>query len=148
MPLQAFALKINNDAGSPAVGTASQFGSTGHYPNLLDASAMEKFVDLTHAEYARRLGSLTDQIDVFYTNEPHLGTTWHAGGARPAQTSGGLLMAAAPEMETALHAAGQPSNAADLAQQFLRAKPADVEEILKTLATLGRARKQGEKFTL
>ena len=38
---------------------------------------------LTHAEYARRLGSLTNQIDVFYTNEPHLGTTWHAGGARP-----------------------------------------------------------------
>ena len=27
----------------------------------------------------------------------------------------------------------------DLAQQFLRAKPADVEEILKTLATLDRA---------
>jgi len=42
-------------------------------------------------------------------------------------------------VEAALHAAGKPSTAADLAQQFLRAKPADVEEILKTLATLGRA---------
>ncbi len=42
-------------------------------------------------------------------------------------------------VETALHAAGRPTTAADLAQQFLRAKPADVEEILKTLATLGRA---------
>lgn len=81
--LQAFALKVNNDAGSPAMGTASQFGGTGHYPNLLDAAAMERFVETTHAEYARRLGSLTNQIDVFYTNEPHLGTTWHAGGARP-----------------------------------------------------------------
>lgn len=81
--LQAFALKVNNDAGSPAAGTASQFGGTGHYPNLLDAAAMETFVDVTHAEYVRRLGSLTNQIDVFYTNEPHLGTTWHAGGARP-----------------------------------------------------------------
>lgn len=81
--LQAFALKINNDAGSPAKGTAPQFGSTGRYPNLLDSAAMEKFVDLTHAEYARRLGPLKNQIDVFYTNEPHLGTTWHAGGERP-----------------------------------------------------------------
>ena len=42
-------------------------------------------------------------------------------------------------VEAALHAAGKPSTAADLAQQFLRAKPADVEEIPKTLATLGRA---------
>lgn len=81
--LQAFALKVNNDAGSPAMGTAAQFGGTGHYPNLLNAAAVETFLELTHAEYARRLGSLTDQIDVFYTNEPHLGTTWHAGGARP-----------------------------------------------------------------
>jgi hypothetical protein len=81
--LQAFALKINNDAGSPAMGTVSQFGNTGHYPNLLDSAAMEKFVDLTHEEYARRLGLLKNQIDVFYTNEPHLGTTWHADGERP-----------------------------------------------------------------
>ena len=81
--LQAFAVKVNADAGSPAAGTASQFGSTGRYPNLLDAAAMETFLDLTHAEYARRLGALTNQIDVFYTNEPHLGTTWHAGGERP-----------------------------------------------------------------
>ncbi len=81
--LQAFALKVNSDAGSPAAGTAPQFGNTGRYPNLLDAAAMEKFVDVTHAEYERRLGSLSDQIDVFYCNEPHLGTTWHSGGERP-----------------------------------------------------------------
>jgi len=81
--VQAFALEVNNDAGSPAAGTAPQFGNTGHYPNLLDAAAMDTFVEVTHAEYARRLGSLTNQIDAFYTNEPHLGTTWHAGGERP-----------------------------------------------------------------
>jgi len=79
----SFAIKINNDAGSPAMGTAPQFGNTGHYGNLLDAAAMETFVEVTHAEYARRLGSLTNQIDVFYCNEPHLGSTWHAGGERP-----------------------------------------------------------------
>ena len=84
--LQAFAVKINNDAGSPAAGTASPetgFGNTGHYPNPLDPAAMEKFVDLTHAEYARRLGSLTNQIDLFYSNEPQLGTTWFTNGERP-----------------------------------------------------------------
>jgi hypothetical protein len=84
--LQAFAIRINNDAGSPAVGTASPvsgFGNTGHYPNLLDPAAMEKYVELTHAEYARRLGSLTHQIDYFYSNEPQLGTTWFTSGERP-----------------------------------------------------------------
>jgi hypothetical protein len=79
----SFAIKTNNDAGSPAMGTAPQFESTGHYGNLLDAAAMETFVELTHAEYARRLGPLTNRIDVFYCNEPHLGSIWHAGGERP-----------------------------------------------------------------
>ncbi len=47
-------------------------------------------------------------------------------------------------VETALHAAAAPVAPADLAKQFARAKPADVLEILKTLETLGRARKAGE----
>lgn len=33
---------------------------------------------------------------------------------------------------------------AELAKQFARAKPADILEILKTLETLGRARRAGE----
>ena len=37
--------------------------------------------------------------------------------------------------------------AAVLAKQFSRAKPADVEEILKTLATLGRAHRKGTSYT-
>jgi hypothetical protein len=36
---------------------------------------------------------------------------------------------------------------ADIAKQFARAKPADLAEILKTLETFGRARKQGGKFS-
>ena len=47
-------------------------------------------------------------------------------------------------VETALHAAAAPIAPADLAAHFARAKPADVEEILKTLETFGRARKAGE----
>ncbi|HEY1049335.1 MAG TPA: DNA methyltransferase [Prosthecobacter sp.] len=48
--------------------------------------------------------------------------------------------------EQALHAAGHPVTAADLAQQFSRAKPADLQEILESLVTLGRALRHGEKF--
>ncbi len=81
--LHAFALQVNNDAGSPARGTMAGFGTTGRYPNLLDPRAAAKFVDLTHAEYARRLATLKGKVDAFYTNEPHLGATWHAGGERP-----------------------------------------------------------------
>ncbi len=50
-------------------------------------------------------------------------------------------------VETALHVAAAPVAPADLAKQFARAKPADVAEILATLATLGRARRaSGGKF--
>jgi len=47
-------------------------------------------------------------------------------------------------VQTALHAVAGPITPGDLAKQFARAKPADVAKILKTLETLGRARKAGE----
>lgn len=50
-------------------------------------------------------------------------------------------------VEAALHAAAGPVTSADLAKQFSRAKPADVQEILQTLATLGRAHRKGPHFT-
>ena len=50
--------------------------------------------------------------------------------------------------ELALHASGGHTTAAALAQHFSRAKPADVQEILESLVTLGRARQEGEGFTL
>jgi len=50
-------------------------------------------------------------------------------------------------VETALHQFGAPAAPSDLATQFKRAQPADVAEILETLVTLGRARKQGGKFS-
>jgi hypothetical protein len=50
-------------------------------------------------------------------------------------------------LETALHHFSAPASPADLAKQFKRARPADVAEILETLLTLGRARKQGGKFS-
>ncbi len=50
-------------------------------------------------------------------------------------------------VQTALHAANAAVTAADLAKQFSRAKPEAVEEILKTLVTLGRAHQKGRHFT-
>jgi len=49
-------------------------------------------------------------------------------------------------VETALHNAGNPVAPEELARSFARARPADVAEILQTLVTLGRARKQGKLF--
>ena len=46
-------------------------------------------------------------------------------------------------VEAALHAAAAAVTPAELAQQFARAQPADILEILQTLETLGRARPAG-----
>lgn len=50
--------------------------------------------------------------------------------------------------EAALHAAGRPVTAADLTPHFTRAKPADLQEILESLSALGRARQDGETFSV
>jgi len=50
-------------------------------------------------------------------------------------------------VEAALQAAAGPVSPAELAKQFQRAQPAAVEEILQTLATLGRAHRQGNQFS-
>ena len=49
-------------------------------------------------------------------------------------------------VEAALHRHGTVTPA-ELAEQFKRAKTADVAEILETLVTMGRARQQGGKFS-
>lgn len=84
--LCAFALQIVRE-GIQAEATKSGFQTNGRYPNLLDPAAMEKFVTLTHEEYARRFGPLKGKITAFYANEPNLQTLWfkpgqHEGGAR------------------------------------------------------------------
>ncbi len=53
----------------------------------------------------------------------------------------------AKAVEAALAASAQPVTAEGLAKGFLRAKPAEVAEILETLAALGRARPGDEKGT-
>ncbi len=51
-------------------------------------------------------------------------------------------------VEAALHAAGAPVTAADLSQHFTSTKPAALQEILESLAALGRARMDGERFAV
>jgi hypothetical protein len=53
----------------------------------------------------------------------------------------------AKAIESALRAANAPMTTEALAKQFLRAKPADITEILETLCTLGHARRGKEKDT-
>ena len=48
--------------------------------------------------------------------------------------------------ERALKSAPGPVTPAGLAKTFTRARPEDLAEILETLATLGRAHRDGEKF--
>ena len=51
-------------------------------------------------------------------------------------------------VEAALHAAGAPVTAADLSKHFTSTKPAALQEILESLAALGRARVDGELFAV
>jgi len=51
------------------------------------------------------------------------------------------------QTESALHHFGAPITPAELAKQFKRAKPSALAEILETSVPLGRARKQGAKFS-
>ena len=50
-------------------------------------------------------------------------------------------------VEATLHAVAGPVAPDYLARKLARAKPADVAEILHTLVTLRRARKNGRHFT-
>ncbi|MCX6845599.1 MAG: hypothetical protein NTU84_03370, partial [Verrucomicrobia bacterium] len=73
--LCAYALQVLHE-GNTASLTAADFKTNGRIPNLLQSAAMEKFVSLTHEEYARRFGPLAGKIDAFITNEPVLQSYW------------------------------------------------------------------------
>lgn len=84
--LVAHAVRVINE-GTQALQTAKTFGHPGRYANLLNADAMEAFVDMTHGEYARRLGGCVSDIDLFYTNEPNLMVLWFDPKERPDGTA-------------------------------------------------------------
>lgn len=89
--LCAFAVAVMYE-GNSAKGTVSGFHTTGRSPNLLQAAAVEKFVELTHQEYARRFEPLKENIDVFVTNEPLLQSQWYEHKPSPARPSGAAFV--------------------------------------------------------
>ena len=89
--LCAFALEVMFE-GNTARQTSRDFRTSGRYPNLLQSAAMEKFVSLTHEEYARRLGPLKGKIDVFITNEPLLQSYWAEHQPRRERPSGAAFL--------------------------------------------------------
>ncbi len=101
-------------------------------------------------EYQQPLYSDGIQVDLGLTEEPQ-------GKVQPKAKGRALKTAKAPwpsvlaervrAVANALAAEEKPATATDLAARFFRAKPKDVEEILQTLVTLGRARPGDAKDT-
>jgi len=88
--LFAFAVQVNRE-GTQAWSTQEQFKTNGRYGNLLNTAAMEKFVAMTHEEYARRFGPLKGKIAAFYANEPNLMTLWFKW-EKELQRPGGVVL--------------------------------------------------------
>ena len=89
--LFAFAVQVNRE-GTQAASTKEQFLTNGHYGNLLNPAAMEKFVSLTHEEYARRFGPLKGKIRLFYANEPNLMALWYRWEKGLLERPGGVVL--------------------------------------------------------
>ncbi len=73
--VSAFGITIL-DENTQAQITIEDFGQTGHYPSLLNRDACARFVELTHQNYANHLGEIHKKVELFYTNEPNLMTTY------------------------------------------------------------------------
>jgi hypothetical protein len=89
--LYAFAVQVNRE-GTQAASTKEQFLTNGRYGNLLNPAAMEKFVSLTHEEYARRFGPLKGKIRLFYANEPNLMALWYRWEKGVLERPGGVVL--------------------------------------------------------
>lgn len=56
--------------------TMAQFGHPGHYPNLLNKKAVEKFIKLTHQQYADNISNMSSKVELFYTGEPNFNSLY------------------------------------------------------------------------
>lgn len=71
------------DENTQAQSTMQQFGTTGHYPSLLSKNAVTRFIELTHQGYANNITNFNQKVDLFYSNEPNLMTTyWQYDGSK------------------------------------------------------------------
>jgi len=48
--------------------------------NILDRGVVSRFIELTHARYARELGKQLADVDLFFTDEPQFGSAEHWSG--------------------------------------------------------------------
>jgi len=81
--LSVFGIQIINK-NSQAQSTP-QFGGTGKYPNLLNYNAVKKFIEVTHQSYANKVSNLGHKVELFYTNEPNLMTSYWVNDGTKAQ---------------------------------------------------------------
>jgi hypothetical protein len=149
---------------------AAVFAAYGWPATLTDAEILERFVALNAERAAEEKRGIIHWLRPEYQARGQktsvLPEADQERGLQPASTSKGQHGAKRPEVrapkklvwpkalaervqsvEKALHAAGAPATAEELARFFARARPEAIAEILQTLATLGRARKQGRQFT-
>jgi len=127
--------------------------------NLSDAEILTRLVALNAARAAEEATGTVRWLRPDYQNptgtrtQTGLGITPEDGQPAKAKASKAKepwpkpLAERVAAVERALQAAASPITPAQLAKCFLRAKPADLAEILETLATLGRAHREGEKYS-
>lgn len=79
--LSVFGVKILDE--NTQAQSNPQFGATGHYPSLLSEGAMKRFIELTHQNYANHVSDISSKVELFYTNEPNLMSTyWQYDGTQ------------------------------------------------------------------
>jgi hypothetical protein len=81
--LSVFGIQIINK--NTQAQSTPQFGGTGKYPNLLSYNAVKRFIDVTHQSYADKVSNLGQKVELFYTNEPNLMTSYWVNDGTQAQ---------------------------------------------------------------
>jgi len=161
--------KIIHDAGLVSVLKqlhddldAAVFAAYGWPATLTDAEILERLVALNAERAAEEKRGIVHWLRPEYQAKGQAEMILPAGHDKPAKKAKPKNAAPAraaksawpkkmaervQAVETALHHFGAAATTGDLAKLFKRAEPADVAEILETLVTLGRARKQGGKYS-
>ena len=127
--------------------------------DLPDAEILTRLVALNAARAAEEATGQIRYLRPEYQNPTGTGTTQtglnlpSTANQKPATRNQKLpwpkpLAERVAAVERALADSPSPVTPAQLAKHFHRAKPADLAEILETLATLGRAHRDGESFTI
>ena len=80
--LRVFARYVR-DKNMQAQSTMQQFGHTGRYPDVMNRTAMSRFIANMHAPILAQIRSPATKVEGFYCNEPNLMQTHWVGGKSP-----------------------------------------------------------------